>query len=96
MRELRAAISAAAVVEEKAAEDLVVRLRSRVILRTPSGEKLTYTLVPKTQASPADNKISIDSPIGKALLNHHQGDTVKVIAPVGELRYQIERIEFGP
>ena len=94
MRELRAALSAAAVVEEKAAEELVVRLRSRVILRTPSGEKLTYTLVPKSQANPAENKISIDSPIGKALLNQHQGDIVKVIAPVGELRYQIERIEF--
>ena len=95
IRELQAAVSTAAVVEEKPAEDLVVGLGSKVTLRhTVSGERLTYTLVSKNEANPAENKISIASPLGKALLNQHQGDVVKVIAPAGELHYQIERVEL--
>ena len=95
IKELQAAINTAMVVgEEKPAEDLRVRLRSKVILRDiASGTKLTYTLLTKNESNPAENKISIDSPMGKALLSQHQGDIVKVIAPVGELSYQIERIE---
>ncbi len=95
IKELQSAISTATVVdEEKPAEDLRVRLRSKVILRDiASGVKLTYTLLTKNEANPAENKISIDSPMGKALLSQHQGDIVKVIAPAGELSYQIESIE---
>lgn len=95
IKELQATISTAALVnEEKPAKDLKARLRSKVILRDiASGKKLTYTLLTRNEAKPADNIISIDSPLGKALLGQHQGDIVKVIAPVGELSYQIEKIE---
>ena len=95
IKELQTAINTATVVgEENPAENLRVRLRSKVVLRDiASGAKLTYTLLTKNEANPAQNIISIDSPMGKALLSQHQGDIVKVIAPVGELNYQIERIE---
>jgi transcription elongation factor GreA len=82
------------VVEEKPTEESAVRLRSKVILLDiASGRKLTYTVVTKNEANPAKNKISIVSPLGKALLNQRQGNVVKVIAPAGELCYQIEQIE---
>lgn len=95
IRELQAALSTASVVdEEEPVEDLRVSLRSKVVLRDiNSGVKLTYTLVTKNEANPIENKISIDSPMGKALLKQHEGDIVKVIAPRGELSYQIERVE---
>jgi len=95
IKELQTALSTATLVdEEKPAEDLRVRLRSKVVLRDiASGAQLTYTLLTKNEANPLNNKISIDSPMGKALLSQHQGDIVKVIAPVGELCYQIESIE---
>jgi len=95
IRDVQAAIKAAEIVDdEKPAEDLRVSLRSTVVLRDiTSGAKLTYTLVTKNEAIPAQNKISIDSPMGKALLKQHQGDIVKVIAPRGELSYQIELVE---
>lgn len=95
IKKLQTDISSAEIVgEEKSAEDLKVRLRSKVILRDiSSGMELTYTLVTKNEANPTANRISIESPIGKALLNQQQGSTVKVIAPMGELCYQIERVE---
>lgn len=80
--------------EEEPTEEVTVRLGSKVVLHdVASGAKLTYTLVTKNDANPAKSKISIVSPIGKALLKQRQGDVIKVIAPAGELRYQIESIE---
>jgi transcription elongation factor GreA len=94
IRQLQATISTGVVVEEKPAEESAVRLGSKVILcDIASGKKLTYTIVTKNEANPAKNKISIVSPLGKALLNQRQGNVVKVIAPAGELCYQIEQIE---
>ncbi len=94
IKELQAAVSTAVVVKEKAADDLKAMLGSTVILHNiSSGEKLNYTLVTTNEANPAKNKISIASPLGKALLNKQQGDIVKVTAPMGELSYQIERIK---
>jgi len=95
IREIQSALRTGVLVqEEEPAEDVTVRLGSKVVLHdVASGAKLTYTLVTKNDANPAKSKISIVSPIGKALLNQRQGDLVKVIAPAGELRYQIERIE---
>jgi len=95
IREIQSALRTGVLVqEEEPAEDVTVRLGSKVVLHdVASGAKLTYTLVTKNDANPAKSKISIVSPIGKAVLNQRQGDLVKVIAPAGELRYQIESIE---
>ena len=48
------------------------------------GEQETYTVVGPLEAAPLKGRISNESPIGRALLNHKSGDTVKVMAPAGE------------
>jgi transcription elongation factor GreA len=95
IREIQAAISTGVLVQqEERVEEVVVRLGSKVTVRdVVSGTKVTYTLVTKNEANPAKNRISMASPLGKALLNQRQGSVVKMIAPVGELQYQIENIE---
>lgn len=47
------------------------------------GEQDTYTIVGPLEAAPLKGRISNESPIGKALLNHKAGDTVEVLAPNG-------------
>lgn len=54
-----------------------------------SGEELNYTLVSQEEANFAEGKISIESPIGKALLGHKKGDTVDIKVPAGTLKYKI-------
>ncbi len=95
MQEIQATIANGVIVEAgKPAESLTVKLGCRVVLRDlASGKELTYTLVTKNEADPLNGKISIISPLGKALLNQTRGASVKVVAPARELRYQIERIE---
>jgi len=95
IREIQTALNTGVLVQqEEIAEATVARLGSKVTLRDmSSGKQVTYTLVTKNDANPAKSKISIVSPIGKACLNQRQGDTVKVIAPAGELSYQIESVD---
>src|SRR5579864_6044965 len=57
------------------------------------GEQETYTVVGPLEAAPLKGRISNESPIGRALLNHKPGDTVQVIAPAGERSVRIVSID---
>ena len=55
-------------------------------------EEVQFQIVVFTQADPINNKISDDSPIGKALLGHKVGDMVDVEAPGGMIRLEVREI----
>ena len=55
----------------------------------PSSAPQTYTIVGSHEASPADGRISSTSPIGRALMGGHAGDTVTVAAPRGSFGLRI-------
>jgi transcription elongation factor GreA len=56
-------------------------------------EEITYTIVSSAEASPRENKISDESPVGRSLLGRKVGDTVDVAVPAGVIRYKIVRLE---
>lgn len=58
-----------------------------------NGESLRYTLVHPSEVAIHKGKLSVASPTGKAMLGKREGEVVEVQAPVGILRYQIEKIE---
>jgi transcription elongation factor GreA len=51
-----------------------------------------YTIVGSTEASPAEGRISNESPVGRALLGKRKGDKVTVSVPAGDLVYTIVAI----
>jgi transcription elongation factor GreA len=53
------------------------------------GDVLEYTIVGSAEADPVFNKISNESPVGKAILGQSIGSVVQVSVPAGTLRYQI-------
>ena len=53
-------------------------------------EKERYHLVGPAEADPAAGRISIESPLGKALLGSKVGDEVKVMAPNGVLHFRVD------
>ena len=55
-------------------------------------EEETYRLVGAVEANPREGKISIESPLGKALLGAKVGDKVKVQAPDGTITFIIREI----
>ena len=52
-----------------------------------------FTIVGSTEASPRDGKISNESPIGKAILNHQVGESVPVETPDGTYKVKIIKIK---
>lgn len=60
------------------AEDIVNIGKSVTIRFVANGDTKTYDLVGSIEADPRANKISVESPIGKAMLNKAEGDTVEV------------------
>ena len=56
-------------------------------------EDIEYTIVGSTEVNLAENKISNESPVGKALLGKKKGDTVEVDAPDGIIKFKILSIK---
>lgn len=57
-----------------------------------SGEEIEYRLVSPEESDFERNKISVTSPIGRALMGKKQGQTVKISVPAGVLEYKIVKI----
>lgn len=59
-----------------------------------NGQEFQYTLVPTVDADVRAGKISIESPIGKALLGHAVDDEVAVQVPAGLMRLKVLEIRY--
>ena len=57
-----------------------------------NGSKLCYTIVSTHEANMAEGKLSINSPIARALLGKNEGDVVEVHVPIGTLRLQVTSV----
>ena len=58
-----------------------------------SGNVTTYQIVGDDEAEIKANKISVNSPIARALIGKEEGDVVVVRAPGGEVEYEIDKVE---
>lgn len=56
--------------------------------------ELTYQIVGDLEANPSEGKLSLNSPIGKALAGHQQGEEVDIITPAGTTRYKILKVTW--
>jgi transcription elongation factor GreA len=64
-----------------------------VVLRDlSSGKEFSYTLVDPREANPAKGKLSVASPLGKAIIDKEKGQTIEVVAPAGTFCCRIENI----
>ena len=57
-----------------------------------TGAKLCYTIVSPHEANMSEGKLSIKSPIARALVGKNEGDEVEVRVPVGTLKLRIENV----
>jgi transcription elongation factor GreA len=64
------------------------------LLNMESQEGKRYTLVGEDEADVKNGSISVQSPIGRALIGHRVGDIVEVHRPAGMIEYEIQSICF--
>ena len=78
--------------DEDVTADRVMIGSSVVIFDIEFDEELSYKIVGSTEANSIKGKISNESPVGKALIGAHVGDTVTVHSPAGESQYKVLEI----
>jgi len=59
-----------------------------------TGETCEFVIVGSAEADPSKNRISNESPVGKALLGQKTGSIVSISVPMGTLNYQITEIQY--
>ncbi|MDO9086253.1 MAG: transcription elongation factor GreA [Anaerolineaceae bacterium] len=92
IKELEYLLATARIVTETHKAD-TIQVGSRVtIMEEGLKEEELYIIVGAAEAKPSVGKISNESPLGKALLNHKTGDVVSVNAPAGA--YKVKIINF--
>lgn len=76
-----------------AGSDGSVSVGSSVVITYDDGETEEYKIVGSLEADPFENKISNESPIGKAIIGHKKGETVEVASPNGNFTVTITDIK---
>ncbi len=93
IKELEVLLATARVIDESKITDDSVQVGSTVTIEEEGEKPESYTIVGAAEANPAAGKISNESPLGKALLNHKPGDIVQVEAPAGSFAVKIVKVK---
>ena len=96
IRELEAMLRHAVVVDEMGANagEGAARVGCNVVIsNVATGASLSYLLVNPAEARAGTGKLSVESPVGQALIGHRAGDEVEVAAPSGVIRFRIDTID---
>jgi transcription elongation factor GreA len=91
--DLEKAILNAKVVERPEGHGESAHLGTKVtLLDLEFDDEFEVELVGSFEADPANNKISITSPLGEALLGKSSGEQIEVTAPGGAQKYKIQKL----
>ena len=71
----------------------IVSIGSHVTIQEKGGPSETYHVVGAKEADPRNGRISNESPIGRALMDHKVGDIVEAETPGGKISFEILKIE---
>jgi transcription elongation factor GreA len=91
IQELEAILRTAVIIEKKQSD--VVTVGSHVTIQEADSPPETYHVVGAKEADPRNGKISNESPIGRALMDHKVGEIVAADVPDGRIEFRILKIE---
>jgi len=92
IQELEALLANARVIEETGKKD-VIQVGAKVTIQEGKNDPEVYTIVGPAEANPRNGRISNESPLGRALLEHRAGDKVRVEAPGGAFTVNVLKVE---
>jgi len=92
IQELEILLANARVIQASGARE-VVEVGATVTIQEGENQAEVYTVVGRAEANPREGRISNESPLGRALMDHRAGETVKVEAPGGSFTVQILKVE---
>jgi transcription elongation factor GreA len=93
IQELEMLLANARIIEEEHGKMDIVQVAATVTVQEDGQEPEEYTIVGPAEANPRKGRISNESPLGRALLDHKAGDRVRVDAPGGSFFVTILKVE---
>ena len=90
--EIENVLERAVVADKSMVEKGVIGFGSSVNVRDRRKRRRQYQIVGSAEVAPLDGKISIESPVGKALVGHRVGDIVEVETPSGVNKLTVTRV----
>ena len=96
IKELEGKLSNAQVIDvtKMSNEGKVIFGATVIISDIEKDEEVTYQIVGEDEASIKEGKISVNSPIARALIGKEEGDITVVAAPGGEIEYEIVEVQY--
>ena len=91
--DLEAILKNVIIIDELMRSGEMVEIGSIITVQEEGDIPETYTLIGPQEANPINGKISFESPIGQALMNHHKGEIIQIETPQGMLKLKILNIE---
>ena len=88
--ELEEMIGRAQIIEDK--NSGVVEPGSTIEVEDEEGERTVYQLVGAVEADPSTGRISVESPVGRALVGKRAGDSVTVEVPAGTVELTVRAV----
>ena len=96
IQELESKLGLAEVIDVTKMSGDTVKFGARVrIVNEDTDEESTYQIVGEDEANVKEGKISITSPLSRAMIAKEVGDVVEVIAPGGTKAYEILEVSYG-
>ena len=92
IQELEIILANARVIEETGPHE-IVEVGAKVTIKENGSEQEVYTVVGRAEADPRKGRISNESPLGQALMDHRAGDEVEVKAPGGSFIVHLLMVE---
>ncbi len=93
IQELEMTLKKAVVIDISTQNQDIIQIGSKVKVKEEGYSEETFFIVGSKEADPDNGKISYESPIGRALLNHRIGDIVRVVTPGGDIIFTIIEIK---
>lgn len=92
IQELEMLLANARIIDETGKKD-IAQIAAKVTIQENGNDPESYTIVGPAEANPREGRISNESPLGRALIDHRAGDTVTVEAPNGFFTVRILKVQ---
>lgn len=94
IQEIGDRLARAEVIDPKTIKSEKVVFGASVVLENPDGDTVSYQIVGEPEANLEKKRLSLSSPLARALLGKEVGDEVQVLSPKGKLAYTIVALDY--
>jgi len=92
IKELEILLASTRLIDESKKKSDIIQVGSKILIQEEGSEPEQFVIVGAAECNPREGRISNESPLGLALMDHRVGDVVTVNAPAGAFKVTVKKI----